>query len=179
VRRCAVRWVRLTRAACGQNLLGRGPDSEARAEILRHVPRKILRQVGAESDSSESSVRISTSDWMVVYGRYLGMTMLEVGLGGGIMLVLNLLRPSFRGRRTAPASGTNVGGVSPGRVKAWHKVVFQVVPRYGKGRPVWAWEGPSFILTWRIQADLFWPRGVRGILLARAEVHCPSYVLPT
>ena len=107
------------------------------------------------------------------------MTMLEVGLGGGVMLVLNLLRPSFRGRRTAPASGTNVGGVSPGRVKAWHKVVFEVVPRYGKGRPVWAWEGPSFILTWRVQADLFWPKGIRGILLARAEVHCPSYVQPT
>ena len=64
------------------------------------------------------------------------MTMLEVGLGAGVMLVLNLLRPSVRGRRTAPASGTNVGGVSPGRVKAWHKVVFEVVPRYGKGRPV-------------------------------------------
>ena len=59
--------------------------------------------------------------------------MFEVGFRGGVLLVLNLLRPSIRGRRTAPASGTNVGGVSLGRVKAWHKVVFEVVPRYGKG----------------------------------------------
>ena len=105
--------------------------------------------------------------------------MFEVGFSGGALLVLNLLRPSIRGRRTAPASGTNVGGVSPGRVKAWHKVVFEVVPRYGKGRPVWAWECSSFILTWRVQADLSWSRGVRGILLARAKVRGPSYVLPT
>ena len=59
--------------------------------------------------------------------------MFKVGFRGGALLILNLLRPSIRGRRTAPASGTNVGGVSPGRVKAWHKVVFQVGPRYGKG----------------------------------------------
>ena len=160
MRRCAVRWVRLTRAACGQNLVFIGPDSEARAEILRHVPRKILRQGGAESDSSESSVRISTSDWMVLYGRYLGVTMLEVGLGGGVMLVLNLLRPSIRGRRTAPASGTNVGGVPPGRVKAWHKKSFRIC------------RGTE-------RADLSWPGGVRGIPLAWTEVHCPSYVQPT
>jgi hypothetical protein len=115
----------------------------------------------------------------MVCGKYLGGAIFEVGFRGGALLILNLLRPSIRGRRTAPASGTNVGGLPPGRVKAWHKDEFTDMPRYGKGRPVWAWEGPSFILTWRVQADLFWPRGVRGILLARAEVHCPSYVQPT
>ena len=48
--------------------------------------------------------------------------MLEVGLEVVPWLFLNLLRPSIRGRRTAPASGTNVGGLPPGRVKAWHKL---------------------------------------------------------
>ena len=37
--------------------------------------------------------------------------MFKVGFRGGALLILNLLRPSIRGCRTAPASGTNVGGL--------------------------------------------------------------------
>ena len=52
--------------------------------------------------------------------------MFEVGFRGGALLILNLLRPSIRGRRTAPASGTNVGGLPPGRVKAWLKKILKI-----------------------------------------------------
>jgi len=62
----------------------------------------------------------------MVCGEYLGGAIFEVGFRGGALLILNLLRPSIRGRRTAPASGTNVGGLPPGRVKAWHKLSLKV-----------------------------------------------------
>ena len=83
---------------------------------------------------------------MVVCGKNLGGAVFEVGFGSGALLILNLLRPSIRGRRTAPASGTNVGGVPPGRVKAWHK-----------------WSSKACRGTER--ADLFGPERIRALLL--------------
>ena len=37
----------------------------------------------------------------------------------GFQIIWNLLRPFSQGCRTAPASGTTVGGLPPGRAKRW------------------------------------------------------------
>jgi hypothetical protein len=87
------------------------------------------------------------------------------------VVVLNLLRSFIRSRRTAPASGTNVGGLPPGRVKVGISSA-QGVPRSGMGRTVLVLKCPNCVLAMRISRPTYLETGWSEVFSrARAEVH--------